>query len=467
MLFILMPVIFMIAIFCIAFEDKIHVNKAAVAISSAVMLWAMLFIGASSILGKGFSEEFNSISSRMISNSSTNITDQYYDFLSQFALIQHLGDVATTLFFVIGSMLIIEIIDSHGGFRVITNRIETTNKRRLMVIVCLLTFFMSAVLDNLATAILMVTIIRKFIPSAKDRILYSCMIIIAANAGGAWSPIGDVTTILLWTGGNLKPIHQMFHLFLPSFATMAIPMLLSLLFFKKNEQLEEVAKTSNRDAVVSLLSSKTRNFILIIGVLSLALVPVFNELTGLPPFMGVMFGVAILWMYTDIMYYRIKCIKEGYRRNVVQLFPKIDMSSIMFFFGILMSVAALNTAGQLTMASQFLDTTIHNPKIIAFILGICSSLLDNVALVAGAMGMYPLQAATTDLYAANFMVNGEFWTFLAYCCVTGGSILIIGSATGVAVMGMEKISFGYYLKKFTPLAIVGYLSGAAIYLLLF
>lgn len=467
MLFILMPIIFMAAIFCIAFEDKIHVNKAAVAISSAVILWGMLFIGASSILGAGLSTEFNSLTAKFINNPDISVTEQYYNFLSEFSLIQHLGDVSTTLFFVIGSMLIIEIIDSHGGFRIITNRIETSNKRKLMFIVCVLTFFMSAVLDNLATAILMVTIIRKFIPNIKDRLIYSCMIIIAANAGGAWSPIGDVTTILLWTGGNLTPIHQISHLFIPSAVTMIIPMLLSMLFFKKGEQLEEVVKGSNRDAVVSLLSSKTRNFILAIGVLSLALVPVFNELTGLPPFMGVMFGVAILWMYTDIMYYRIKCIKEGNRRSVVHLFPKIDMSSIMFFFGILMSVAALNTAGQLAMASTFLDTTIHNPKIISFILGICSSFLDNVALVAGAMGMYPIQAATADLYASSFMVNGEFWTFLAYCCVTGGSILIIGSATGVAVMGMEKITFGYYLKKFTPLALVGYVAGALVYILMF
>ncbi|MFI3321713.1 MAG: SLC13 family permease [Rikenellaceae bacterium] len=462
--FILMPIIFLIATLCVAFEEKLHINKAAIVITSAVILWAMLFIGADSILGAGYSEEFNTLFERLKIEHNSKI-DIYFAFLSKFALIQHLGDVATTLFFIIGSMLIIEIVDSHGGFRIITDKITTRNKRTMMALICTITFFMSALLNDMATAILMVAILRKFILNRDDRIVFCSMVIIAANAGGSWSPIGDVTTILLWTSGNLSPAHQISHLFIPSLFCMAIPVTISMFYFKKGETFEELT-TTEKDLIVSMLPRRVRNTILAMGVASLALVPLFNEFTGLPPFMGVMFGVALLWIYTDLLYKNMKRVDADMRRDVSRLLPKIDMSSIMFFFGILMSVAALNTAGELTIAADYLNKVVDDPRIISIILGVCSSFLDNVALVASAIGMYPLQAAGAEGLLSNFVVNSQFWTLMAFCCVTGGSILIVGSATGVSVMGLEKISFGYYLKKFTPLAIIGYISGILIFFLL-
>jgi len=468
MIYALMPLVFIAAIFCIAFEDKIKINKAAIAVFSAILLWGMLFVNADGVLGSGHSEALADFMSKVPSVAEMSPHDQHYAYLSQYAIIEHLGDVATTLFFVIGSMIIVEIVDSHGGFRVITDRIHTRSKRRLLVVISLLTFVLSALLDNLATAIVMIAILRKFIPERKEMWIFCSMAVIAANAGGSWSPIGDVTTILLWSGGNLTPWHQISHLFLPAFVCMAVPLTIAyFLFFKRDERWEMHRQIHAENDMLPQIKRRSRMAILVIGVLSLASVPVFNELTGLPPFMGVMCGLAVLWIYTDLMYSRIDSIEDKDRLSIANLFHRLDMSTIMFFFGILMSVAALETAGQLSQASGWLDEHLHSPLLIAFILGMVSSFLDNVALVAGTMGMYGI---TTDpaagAYALQFATDGSFWTFLAYCCVTGGSILIIGSATGVAVMGMEKISFGYYLKRFTALALAGYVCGAAVYLLL-
>ena len=468
MIYFLMPVVFVIAIICVAMEDKIKVNKAATAILSAILLWAMLLMGADSVLGEGLSPAFNDFVNNIPGFAALPETEQYVRFLTDFALIDHLGDVATTLFFVMGSMVIVELVDSHGGFRIITNHIHTHNKRRLLWIVCLLTFFLSSLLDNLATAIVMIAILRKFIPHITERWIFASMIVISANAGGSWSPIGDVTTILLWTKGNLTPLHQITSLFVPAFVCMLVPLLVASRFFKKGESWNEKMIIHTENSTIPQIEDRSRYVILAIGVLSLAMVPVFNELTGLPPFMGVLCGLAILWVYTDLMYSRIDTIGERERMSISHSFSKIDMTTIMFFFGILMSVAALDTAGQLQSASTFLDDHIHQPAIIAFILGLTSSFLDNVALVAGAIGMYPLtDLAGGDVYGLNFVGNGGCWTFLAYCCVTGGSILIIGSATGVAVMGLEKIKFMYYLKNFTLLALSGYVAGALTYIFIF
>lgn len=467
MVFALMPVVFIIAILGIAFEDKIKINKAAVAILSAIVLWAMLFMGADSVLGSGQSAAFNNAFKAIPAFADLPVHEQYYRFLSEFALIDHLGDVSTTLFFVMASMVIVELIDSHGGFRVITNRIHTRKKRRLMVIICCITFLFSAILDNLATAIVMLAILRKFIPEQKERWLFACMVIISANAGGSWSPIGDVTTILLWSNGNLTPMHQILNLLLPAVVCMVVPLYMATRFFKKDERWNMHREVHAENDLLPQVNRRSRIIILVLGVSSLAFVPVFTELTGLPPFMGVMCGLAVLWMYTDIMYSRIDTIEDNQRLSIAHLLPKLDMTTIMFFFGVLMSVAALDTAGQLQSASAYLDKSIHNPTLIAFILGICSSFLDNVALVAGAIGMYPIVTdPSASVYALNYATNGEFWTFLAYCCVTGGSIFIIGSATGVSVMGLEKITFVYYLKKFTLLALAGYVAGAGTYLLI-
>lgn len=467
MVFLLMPIIFFAAIICVALEDKIKINKSATMILSSVVLWSLLLLGSDSILGGGLSEAFNNFVANVPRITELPLHEQYFKFLTEYAFLENLGEVTTTLFFVIGSMVIVEIVDAHGGFNYITNRIRVNTKRKLLWVICFLTFVLSMVLNDIATAILMVAILRTFISNSSERMIFSCLVIIAANAGGSCSPIGDVTTILLWTGGNLTPAHQISHLIIPALVCAVVPILLSLKYLKKNDPLPPKV-ISEKNANVSLIRRRFRAIILILGVLSLACVPIFNEVTGLPPFMGVMGGLAVLWVYTDLMYNRITSIKEEDRSSVLNLLPHVDMATILFFFGVLMSVAALNVAGNLQSISTFLNNTVSSPNLIAFILGIVSSFLDNVALVAATMGMYPLTPeGVTDPSLMIYAANSEFWTFISYCCVTGGSILIIGSATGVSVMGIEKISFGYYLKKFTVLAFIGYCAGAATYLLLF
>lgn len=467
MVFTLLPIIFFIAILCVAFEDKIKINKSAIMIISSVVLWSLLLIDADSILGSGLSEMYNNFAANIPAFNELPAHERYTKFLSEFAFLESLGEVTTTLFFVIGSMTIVELIDAHGGFNVISNRLKVNTKRKFAWLIAIVAFVLSMVLDDLATAIIMVAILRTFISDTSERWIYSSLVIIACNAGGACSPIGDVTTILLWTGGNLTPLHQISTLLIPSLVNMCVAVLMTMFFIKKGD-LMPVRATSKQNSHVSLVHKRFKTVLLVMGVVTLAFVPVFNEITGLPPFMGVMGGLAVMWFYTDVIYNNIKLIKEGDRKNIQNLLTRIDMSTILFFFGVLMSVSALKVAGTLGEISGFLDSSISNTNTIAIVLGIVSSFLDNVALVAATMGMYPLAdaATVTDPHILNYVVNSEFWTLIAYCCVTGGSILIIGSATGVSVMGMEKITFGYYLKRFTLIALVSYFAGVGAYMLI-
>ncbi|MEG1793722.1 MAG: sodium:proton antiporter NhaD [Rikenellaceae bacterium] len=429
-MFLIMISIFLAGIILVALEDKIGINKAASALLMSVVLWVLVaFSGVAPDVNVPF--------------------------------ITHLGDVSETLFFVMGSMVIVELVDTHGGFKLITDSIHTNNKRRLLWIISILTFFVSAILDNLATGIVMIALLRKLIPHRAERIIYASMIIIAANAGGSWSPIGDVTTILLWTGGNITPIHQISHLFLPALVSMLVPLLLVSRFFKKDASWSVARKPRDNGELLPIVSRMSRRIILFLGVTTMAFVPIFNEWSALPPFMYVMFGVSFLWIYTDLMYGKMHQMENSVKLRVTQILSRIDMSTILFFFGILMSVAALDTSGQLITVSSYLTDHINSELSISFLIGLMSSFVDNVALVAATMGMYPI-----DPSSAAYMVNGDFWTFLAYCAVTGGSILIIGSATGVTVMGMEKISFMYYFKRFTLIALAGYVAGAGTYMLL-
>ena len=426
-MFLLLISIFLAGILLVALEDKVGINKTASALLMSVVLWVIV----------------------ALSGTVKDITVPFTD---------HLGDVADTLFFVMGSMAIVQLIDVYGGFRVITDRIRTTKKRKLLWIVSFLTFFLSALLDDLATGIVMIALVRKLTPDKADRWIYGCMIIIAANAGGAWTPIGDVTTILLWTGGNLTPLHQMGHLFLPALVSMVVPLCIVTRFFKKNAGFEKLPDT-NLTAQMPAASLGPRTVILALGITTMAFVPLFNEWTTLPPFMFLLFGLTVLWIYTDLIHRRSKA---GGGVRVTEVLSRIDISTILYFLGILMSVAALDTSGQLQKVSHFLSAEIHNPLSIGFVIGVMSSFVDNVALVAATMSMYHIDSSSLD-----FMVNGQFWIFLAYCAVTGGSILIIGSATGVTVMGMEKIPFMYYFKRFTLVALAGYVAGALTYVLLF
>lgn len=458
MCFVLMPVVFIVGILAIAFEDVIRVNKAAIAVEMSVILWMLFIFGGVEIFQSHSGEELEMLKKSIPGFSDLSLLQQFDRYL-EFTLVESLGDVSTTLFFVLASMAIIEIIDSHGSFDVITSYIKTTNKRKLLWIFSFLTFGLSAVLGNLATVIVVVSLIRRLVPYKTDRLIFSSMIIIAANAGGSWSPIGDVTTLLLWTGGNISVWSQTYHIIIPALVMLIIPLIGSTLMLPKGANVE-FREIPEEDYVLSHIDPRLKKSIFIVGILSLALVPFFQVVLNVPPFMGVLLGLAILWFMTDRRYYnrRNKTLQE---LRMSRVFSRIDVSTVLFFLGILMSVASLKTAGQLGMMSEYLDKTIPRPEFISIILGLCSSFLDNVALVAGTIGMYPIAAS------GPFMADGSFWTFLAYCAVTGGSILIIGSASGVTVMGMERISFGYYFKRFTPLALLGYAAGAAVYLLIF
>lgn len=457
LVFYLMPIIFIIGIILIALEDVFHINKAAVAVGMSIILWLICILDASGLFALHKPEYMDNFISGFPLFASLSPSEQAYRYV-EVALVEALGDVSTTLFFVLASMAIVEVLDSHGAFSVITKSIKAKNKRVLVWVFGVLTFFLSALLGNLATVIVMVAVLRKLVVDKNDRIIYSCLTIISANAGGAFSPIGDVTTLLLWTGGNLSVGHQISHLFLSSATLLIVACSCVTFMFPKGAKVEDV-EISHAE-LPSYITHKYQSSLLCIGLLSLAFVPVLQSLFNLPPFMGVLLGLVILWVVTDIKAHKSHDIASR-KLLVSNLFRKLDISTVLFFLGILMSVHALKTVGFLTELSHALDNMFGNAEMISVLLGVCSSFLDNVALVAASIGMYPIAES------GAYMVDGSFWTFLAYCAVTGGSLLIIGSASGVTVMGMEKISFGYYLKKFSLIALIGYAAGAAVFILLF
>lgn len=455
-----MVVAFVVGIILISLEDRIRINKAATAILMCVVMWLMLTSGSNYILVERANPEYTNFTTLHGADNPANKVYQISEYLVGNRFVHHLGTVAETLFFVMGTMLIVNIVDKHGGFKLITDRVNTRNKRKLLWIIAFLSFFLSAMLDNLAAALVLIAILRKMVPDKTDRMKYACMIILSANAGGSWSPIGDVTTLLLWTGGYLTPGHQVTHVFLPALINLLLPLTVAHFWlFKKGAVLRQ-EKERKEDLALQYISHRDRLIIFTLGILSLALVPAFQYFTGLPPFLCVMVGLTCLWMYTDVMHGEASNKFEEELR-VTRLFKKVDLATIFFFLGILMSVAALETGGQLHHAAQILDEKLHMPFLLSSIIGIVSSFTDNVALVAGTMGMYPITTNTAALteYTQNFVHNGPFWTAIAYAAVTGGSLLIIGSATGVTVMGLEKISFAYYFKRFSGLALLGYIGG--------
>ena len=454
-LYYLMPVIFLIGILMIAFEDVIRINKAATAVGMSILLWLIFLLDAAGIFSAHPPVHLQEFLVGFPQFAELSTAELAYRFI-EFKMVESLGDVATTLFFVLGSMAIIDIVDSHGGFGVISAAITTNRQRKLLWILSFTTFFLSVLLGNLATVIVMIAIARKLIPERNMRLLFSSMIIVAANAGGSWSPIGDVTTLLLWTGGNLTVTHQMTSLFLPALAMLLVPLTGVTLMLPKEGLIPSVPAAMESQGKID---PKFRKRILIVGLASLALVPVLQSLVQLPPFMGVLLGLVALWIMTDRRYAESED-EELQNLRMHRVLMRVDISTIFFFLGILMSVNALNATGQLAILANFLNATFSDSNLIALVLGVCSSFLDNVALVSATMGMYPVAAA------GEFACNSSFWTFLAYCAVTGGSILIIGSAAGVTVMGLEKISFGYYLKKISWLVLIGYFVGAALYLLI-
>ncbi len=420
-MYILIIILFILGYIAIAFEHSIKINKTATALLTGVLCWAVYI---------------------MLGDDKHLISEQ---------LTAHLGELSGILFFLMGAMTIVELIDAHGGFDIITSRITTTDKRKLLWIICIITFFLSSVLDNLTTAIVMVSLLRKLIDDKETRLLFIGMVIIAANAGGAWSPIGDVTTTMLWIGGQITALNIMIKLIIPSLLCLIVPLIIVSLKLKGT--ISKPVITENKIGIT--LTKAERNIIFFTGIGGLIFVPIFKTLTHLPPFMGILFALGILWVLTEIIH-RQKENEDKDALSVVQALRKIDVPSILFFLGILIAIVALQSAGQLNALAQLMNEKIGTLNIIVPAIGLLSAIVDNVPLIAASMGMYDITTYPSDSY---------IWEFLAYCSGTGGSILIIGSAAGVAAMGMEKIDFIWYLKKIAWLAALGYFAGALWYVI--
>ena len=410
----ILVILFLVGYAAIAMEHPLRINKTATALLLAVISWVILIL-------------FSSVNGIVL--------------LPE--LSHHLSDISEIVFFLMGAMTIVELVDSHRGFRVVSNLVKTRNQVSLLWIICFITLFLSAILDNLTTSIVMVSILRKMIADKKIRIVFASMVIVAANAGGAWSPIGDVTTTMLWIGGQISALNIIETLFIPSLVSILLP-LIYFSFEMKGEKLNEIEKDREPPKPYS-------SHIFFLGIMSLVSVPVFKQFTHLPPYMGILLGLSLLWVITELLHAK----HERKELQVASVLSKIDLSSILFFVGILLTVAALQTAGILEHTAVWLDKAIPNIDIVITMLGIASSIIDNVPLVAATIGMYPLHL---------FPMDHKMWEMIAFCAGTGGSLLIIGSAAGVVVMGMENISFGWYLKKITLPVLIGYLAGVGCYL---
>lgn len=426
-----MLVVFVLGYAAIAFEHQLKIDKAAAALITGVLTWTLYVLA---------------------SNNVHEVEGQ---------LLHHLSEISSILFFLIGAMTIVELVDAHEGFAVITDKIKTTNKVKLMWIIGILSFFFSAALDNLTTSIVMVSLLRKLIEDKKQRWFFAGMVVVAANAGGAWSPIGDVTTTMLWIKGQVSAGAIVQSLIVPSLATLLAP--LAILSFTLKGDVQRPMKSANAEHYTDPTTPFERNFVFFAGVAGLIFVPVFKTVTHLPPFMGMMLSLGVLWIITDILHRR-KPSEIRHHLSPLGVLQKIDTPSVLFFLGILLAVASLQSMGQLGDLANALDHSIgtdtqNGVYVVGLIIGLLSAIVDNVPLVAAAMGMY--EVTETGL----FMQDGTFWQFLAYCAGTGGSALIIGSAAGVAVMGLEKIPFGWYVKNITLLALVGYIAGAGVYIL--
>jgi Na+/H+ antiporter NhaD/arsenite permease-like protein len=412
----LILVVFLVGYLAIAFENVIHINKAAAALITGVLCWTIYII-----------------------NSDVAIAEA--------SLMHHLGDIASILFFLLGAMTIVELIDSHNGFDLLSQKIATTSISTLFIIVTIITFFLSAFLDNLTTAIVMTSLCSKILTSKQDRLWFCGIIIIAANAGGAWSPLGDVTTTMLWIGNQITAVNIIKQLFLPSLFACLLPAIV-VAYQLKGKKFE-----ATQFAPTTLKEQQEGKIVLASGIGFLLIVPLFKSITHLPPFMGMLLALGCMWIITTVIHKK-KELELAEKYSVATALQKVDSPSILFFLGILLAVSALQSVGLLTTLANYLTTTLKNDYAIGITLGLLSALVDNVPLVAAAQGMFSLQTYPTDHF---------FWEFLALTTGTGGSLIIIGSAAGVAVMGIEKISFIWYLKKITWLALLGFTAGIVVF----
>ncbi len=410
---------FILGYLLITLEHHVKIDKAATALLTGILCWTFYI----------FSQTDKEL-----------VTHQ---------LIGHLGEISGILFFLLGAMTLVELIDAHDGFQIITDRIKTQSMVTLVWIICVITFFLSAALDNLTTTIVIVSLLRKIVADREKRLTLAGMTIIAANAGGAWSPIGDVTTTMLWIGGQVTTVNIITAVFIPSVVCLLVPLLYATFSMRGKFEAPELPEST-----ASNTTEKERRFVFILGIACLVFVPIFKTITHLPPFMAMLFGLALMWMITELIH-RNKAPYEKGVLSVVYALRKIDTPSILFFLGILISIAALQSTGQLTQVAHWLTLNIGNDSVIIVTLGLLSSVVDNVPLVTAAQGMYTLQQYPPDSY---------FWEFLAYATGTGGSTLVIGSAAGVAAMGIEKIDFFWYIRNISFLALIGYLAGALVYI---
>ena len=417
----LIVLIFIMGYAAVVLEHKLSINKSASALLTGVLCWTIVALV------------------------STNIEETLHH------LNEHLSEIASILFFLMGAMTIVELIATYGGFEIITDRISTKSQSGLLWIIAIITFFMSALLDNLTTTIVMATLVSKIVHDSKLRLMYVGLIVIAANSGGAWSPIGDVTTTMLWIGGQISTGNIIFQLFLPSIVSLLIP----LLVLSSQMKGKLPIKSENSKNTESEEVTFGKSIIFWVGLIGLLSVPVFKSITHLPPFMGMLLALGTIWAVAETM---IKNKSEDVknRLSIFRVIEKIDMPSILFFLGILLAVGALQTMGMLTSVATWLTDNLKNQTVVVTVIGLLSAIVDNVPLVAAAMGMYGLE---------QFPMDDPFWELLAFCAGTGGSILIIGSAAGVAAMGIAKIEFFWYLKKMSWLALIGYFAGIGVFLL--
>ncbi|MAB95112.1 MAG: sodium:proton antiporter [Flavobacteriales bacterium] len=424
----IMIIVFIAGYLAIALEHPIKIDKAASALIIGGLGWALYaFTGVD--------------------------THHLNEHLSH-----HLVDIAEILFFLLAAMTIVELIDAHEGFSIITNKITTNKKVALLWILSFITFFFSAALDNLTTAIVMAALLTKLIKDKEDLWLFAGVIVLTANAGGAWSPIGDITTIMLWIGGQVTASNIITSVFLPSVACALVPLI--YLSFKLKGEIDRPENMDLKEHKKNPTTKFERNLIFYMGVCGLLFVPIFKTITHLPPYVGILLSLGVLWITTEIIH-KSKNDEQKSALSVIGVLKKVDVPTIFFFLGILLAVASLQSAGQLDIVATYLDKQFNGDiYVINMIIGLLSSIVDNVPLVAGAMGMYEIEAV------GNFAVDGVFWEFLAYCAGTGGSVLIIGSAAGVAIMGILKIDFIWYLKNISFLALLGYIAGAATYIFL-
>lgn len=436
-------IIFVLGYMAIALEHTIKVDKAAPALLIAVLCWTVY------VVSEGILPHNEELIHKIVHG-------------HEQGLLTHLAETSQILFFLLCAMTIVEVIDAHQGFEVITKRITTKDKRKLMWIICWVTFFLSAALDNLATTIVMVSMLRKLVIDKNDRLIYVSMVVIAANAGGAWSPIGDVTTTMLWIGGQVTTVNIITKLMLPSIVCLLAP--LTIITFMLKGDLKQDKKgtldTGGHGGHAPIkVNDFDRNLVFGIGLGGLLFVPIFKTITHLPPFMGMSFSLGIVWLVTEILHNRKKAEEGAHGKlSVVAILERVDVPSVLFFFGILLAVGCLQSMGTLNKLAIFLDTSITGDGavyIIGLLLGLMSAIVDNVPLVAASMGMYDL---------ATYPPDHVFWEFIAYCAGTGGSTLIIGSAAGVAAMGMEHINFMWYLRKIAWLSLIGYIAGAALFM---